>query len=98
MSDSEKWTQNEEGLAYGFLMLVLFFIAAPIVIMAWWMIIDTILVTTVNPTIASGGVSRQTAQATAWPINVLKYSIVLVLLTGFVWAANHGIFRRTSGG
>jgi hypothetical protein len=31
-------------------------------------------------------------------VNIIRYAPVPVLLFGFVWLANRGIFKRSSGG
>lgn len=101
MSGSSKkiyHANNDEALAFGYMMAVAYFAASIMIVLAWGYIFNDINTSVVNPMITEGEVSLQTANATAWNVNIIRYAPVPVLLFGFVWLANRGIFKRSSGG
>lgn len=101
MSGSSKkiyHANNDEALAFGYMMAVAYFAASIMIILAWGYIFNEVNASVVNPMISEGEVSLQTANATAWNVNIIRYAPVPVLLFGFVWLANRGIFKRSQGG
>jgi hypothetical protein len=85
---------NSSGLAYGFMMLVLYFIVGVMLWLCWGVIFNMFLDNTVNQYITNGQVSIQTAQATAWSVNVLRFAPPIILLFGFFYGVNRAIFKR----
>jgi hypothetical protein len=85
---------NDEGLAYGFMMLILYFAAAGVIWLAWSWVIDIVLVTAINPSISEGVLSLQTVNSTAFGVNVLRYTPAVILVFGWIYGVNRGIFKR----
>jgi hypothetical protein len=79
-------------------MLLAYFLASIMIILAWGYIFNEVNTSVVNPMISEGTVSLQTANATAWNVNIIRYAPVPVLLLGAIWGYNRGIFKRSSGG
>jgi hypothetical protein len=88
---------NEEALAYGWMMLMLYFAGAILVWMGYAIVYDTILTAVINPYITAGSVSLQTANTVAWNVNILRYCVPVILVFGFVFAINWAIYK-TGGG
>lgn len=85
---------NSEALAYGFMMLILYFIAGVMLMLCWSWAVDILLSVAINPRIVAGEVSLQTVNATAFAVNVLRYSPVAILVFGYLYGVNRGIFTR----
>jgi len=88
---------NEDGLAYGAMMIFLYLGVAVLIWGAWSFAYDIILTTTINPAITTGNVSLQTANAVAWNVNFIRYAPPIILLFGFVFAVNFAIFKSGGG-
>lgn len=84
----------EIGLAYGYMMILLFLIAGVMIWLCWSVIFNMFLETAINPSIISGEVSKQTAAATAFNVNVLRYAPPIILLFAFLFGVNRAIFKR----
>lgn len=89
---------NDEGLAYGYMMLLLYFAASIMIVLTWGYVINIINDNAANPMIEDGKISVQTANATAYQANMIRYAPVPILLMGFIWGVNRGIFKRSTGG
>lgn len=89
--------RNDDGLAYGLIMIVLYFGAAVLIWMGWAAVVDNLLAVMINPYIAAGDVSLQTAHATAWSVNFLRYCVPVILIFGLVFSVNWAIYK-TGGG
>ena len=85
---------NDEALAYGYMMILLYLIAGVMIWLAWSVVFNMFLENTINPYITAGAVSVQTAQATAWQVNILRYAPPIMLLFGFMYGVNRAIFKR----
>jgi hypothetical protein len=85
---------NEDGLAYGYMMILLYFGAGVLIWLSWSVVFNMFLASVINPTIVEGGISVQTAQATAWNVNVFRYAPPIMLLFGFIYGVNRAIFKR----
>lgn len=85
---------NESGLAYGWMMLMLYFGVGVAIWLSYSYVFNIFLGSTINPSIIAGEVSVQTAQATAWNVNVMRYAPPIMLLFGFIYGANRAIFKR----
>jgi len=85
---------NESGLAYGWMMLLLYFGAAIVIWMAWTAMIDILLVTVVNPRIIAGTMSLQAVNAGNWNVNVVKFAVPLILIAGFIYSVNRAIYAK----
>jgi hypothetical protein len=86
--------KNDEALAYGFMMLCLYFGVGVMIWLCWAYAFNIILTVAVNPQIAAGTMSMQTVNATAWNVNVLRYAPPIILLFGFIYGTNRAIFKR----
>jgi hypothetical protein len=89
---------NDEALAYGYMMLLAYFAASIMIVLSWAYVINIINTEVVNPMAEEGTVSVQTMNATAWNVNVIRYAPVPILLFGFIFGVNRGIFKRSTGG
>lgn len=87
--------ETESGLAYGLMMLALYFAAAIVFWFGWIMILDTITQGNGNVLISTGMVSQQTATISGFVVNIVRYAPPLFLLLGFIYAVNRSIFTRT---
>ena len=85
---------NDDALAYGFSMIVLGVIAGTGIWLAWAYIFNVILGTTINPDIVAGGISIQTAHATQWNVDVLRYFPPVFILAVFMFAVNRAVVKR----
>jgi hypothetical protein len=88
---------NDEGLAYGAMMIFLYLGAAILFWGAWSFTYDLFLTSTINPAITAGEVSLQTANAVGWNVNFIRYAPPIILLFGFVFAVNFAIFKSGGG-
>jgi len=84
---------DDEGLAYGWMMLCLYFGAGAVIWLCWAFIFNIFLVSQVNPAIVAGTISLQTAHATQWNVDVLRYGVPLILILGFIFGTNRAIFK-----
>ena len=94
----DRGLDSESGLAFGYLMLLMYFGASIMIVLSWAYVINIINTEVVNPMAEEGTVSIQTMNATEWNVNVIRYAPVPILLFGFVWGVNRGIFKRSTGG
>lgn len=85
---------NEDGLAYGFSMIVLYLGAGILIWGAWSYIFDLILGLIINPDIMAGGISIQTAHAVAWNVDILRYAPPVILLGGFIFIVNRAVVKK----
>jgi hypothetical protein len=88
---------HDEALAYGWIMLCLYFFGAILIWMGYAVIYDNLLVTTINPYISNGSLTLQTANAISWNVNIIRYCVPVILVFGFVFAINWAIYK-TGGG
>lgn len=88
---------TESGLAYGWMMLMLYFAGAIMIWMAYGTVYDTLLVSVINPHISDGSLSMQTVNTMAWNVNILRYCVPVILVFGFVFSINWAIYK-TGGG
>jgi hypothetical protein len=86
--------KNDEALAWGYAMIVLYFIVGAMLFLSWGVVINNVLTVSMNPMITAGDVSVQTVNTTTWDINALRYGVPLILLAGFIWVTNRAIFKR----
>jgi hypothetical protein len=84
---------RESGLAYGFGMIFLYLISAVLLWMGWAEIYDTFLAAAINPALASGSLSLQTANAISWNVNIIRYCIPVVLIFGLIFAVNYAVYK-----
>ena len=87
-------SDNSEGLAYGWMMLLLYFGAAIAIWFAWTYMYDLMLTTTVNPAISAGTMSVQAVNAGKFNVNVVKFAPPLFLILGFIYAVNRAIYAK----
>ena len=87
----------EAGLAYGWMMLCLYFGMAALIWVTWTYAYDSFLGIIINPYITAGDVSLQTAHATEWNVNFMRYAVPIILLFGFVFAVNWAIYKSGGG-
>jgi hypothetical protein len=85
---------NEDGIAYGYLMISIFLLAAIFIWMLVGQVFNTTLASVINPDIVSGGISMQTRNAIDWNVNIIRYCPTVILLCGFVFAVNRAIYKR----
>lgn len=85
---------NDDALAYGYMMILLYFGAGVMIWLSWSAVFNMFLGAVINPAIIGGEVSVQTAQATAWNVNVFRYAPPIMLLFGFIYGVNRAIFKR----
>ena len=89
--------RNEDGLAYGLAMIVLFLIAAPIIILAWSEAVNIMLVNAINPAIHSGHMSMQTRNGIAFVVDILRYGVPAVLIAAVAYSVNQANVKRSGG-
>lgn len=90
---------NESGnVAYGWFMIVAYLIMAGLLWLAWSQVVDTILAVAINPMIADGEMSLQTANAIGWGVNFIRYCIPVILLAIFMFSVNYAIVTSGGGG
>jgi hypothetical protein len=89
-----KWKLDDSGIAYGYLMLSFFLLAAAFIWMVVSQTFNITLTSVINPDIASGGISMQTRNAIDWNINIIRYAPPVILLCTFVFAVNRAIYKR----
>lgn len=89
---------NDDALAYGAMMLFLYLAGSIMIVLAWGYVINIINDSAINPMIEDGKISVQTANATAYQANMIRYAPVPILLMGFIWGVSRGIFKRSTGG
>lgn len=87
----------ESGLAFGWMMVCLYFGMAILIWISWTYVYDLFLGTTINPAITAGSISVQTANATGWNVNFIRYAVPIILLFGFTFAINWAIFKSGGG-
>ena len=92
-----KEPMDDSGLAYGYMMIMLYFGMAVAIWVCWGFIYDNFLVMTINPTIVAGDVTVQTASATEWNVNFIRYAVPIILLFGFVFSINWAIYKSGGG-
>lgn len=85
---------NDDGMAYGFSMIVLYFIAATIIWLSWAFTFNIILGSVINPDILAGGISIQTANAVGWNVNFIRYAPPVIMIFGFIYAVNRAVFKK----
>ena len=85
---------NEDGLAYGFSMIVLYFVAATAIWFCWSFVFNVILGSVINPDILAGGISVQTANAVDWNVNFIRYAPPVIILAGFIYTVNRAVFKK----
>lgn len=88
---------DDSGIAYGAMMVALYLIIGVLIWLSWTYAYDLVLGSTINPMIAAGQVSEQTAAATAWDVNFIRYAPPIMLLFGFCFAINWAIYRSGGG-
>jgi len=89
---------NESGIAYGYMMLMLYAGTAIVIWFCWSFIFNNIIVDAINPMITTGDLSLQTTSAVGWQVNVLRYSPPIILLFIFIMGINRAIFKKGMGG
>jgi hypothetical protein len=88
---------TDSALAYGMMMIFLYFGFAALIWISWTVVYDMFLGVIINPYIVAGSVSVQTAHATEWNVNFIRYAIPIILLFGFVFAINWAIYKSGGG-
>ena len=84
----------EEALAYGWMMLLLYFGGAIAIWFAWSYMIDLILTTTINPAIEAGTMSVQAVNTGNWNVNIIKFAPPFILIMGFIYGVNRAIYAK----
>ena len=84
----------EEAIAYGYMMLAAFLLAAAFIWMGVSHTFNLTLTNVINPDIVSGGISMQTRNAIDWNVNIIRYAPPVLLLGAFVFAVNRAIYKR----
>ena len=85
---------NEEGLAYGYMFIAIYFGAAVLLWGCWSYATNIILDVGINPMIADGSLSLQTASGINYAVNFLRYAPVVLLIMGFIWGVRRAIAVR----
>lgn len=85
---------SDEALAYGWMMLLLYFGGAIAIWFAWTYMIDLIMTTTVNPAIEAGTMSVQAVHTGQWNVNVIKFGPPFILIMGFIYGVNRAIYAK----
>lgn len=88
---------NDDALAYGWMSIVLYLAGGILIWIFYGQLYDNILAIVINPYISSGSVSLQTAHATAWNVNIIRYCVPVILVFGFVFAINWAILKTGTG-
>lgn len=88
---------DDTGLAYGYMMIMLYFGMAVAIWVSWTAVYDSFLGTIINPYIVQGLVSLQTSNVTAWNVNFIRFAVPIFLLFGFVFAINWSIYKSGGG-
>lgn len=88
---------NENGIAYGFFMIVAFLICATLMWVFVGVVYNKILVDEVNPAIAAGEISMQTRSATNFNVAFERFLPVFLLIGIFLWASTRAIYRKGGG-
>lgn len=84
----------EEAIAYGYLMIALFLLAAAFIWMTVGYTFNLSLTSLINPDIEAGHVSMQTRNAVNWSVDIMRYAPPIILLSAFVFAVNRAIYKR----
>jgi hypothetical protein len=87
---------NDEALAYGFMMILLYLGASVLIWFGWTGIIDIILGVSINPAIMAGTVSAQTAIMTGFVVNIIRYAPPLFIILGIIYVTNRSIWTRNN--
>jgi hypothetical protein len=88
---------SEEALAYGWMMIALYLFMSVLIWLSWTYAYDLFLGSVINPYIMAGSVSVQTAHATSWNVNFIRYAVPIFLLFGFVFSINWAIYKSGGG-
>lgn len=88
---------DDSGLAYGWMMIMLYFGMAIAIWVSWTAVYDLFLLDIINPYISVGTISMQTQAATAWNINFIRFAVPIILLFGFVFSINWAIYKSGGG-
>lgn len=88
---------NEDGLAYGYMMIAMYLAAVVIIWFGWTFMYDLMLTTSVNPAIEDGTMSVQAVYAGNWNVNVMKYAPPAFLIFGLGYAVNRAIYAKGRG-
>ena len=89
-----EFVDNDAAIAYGWMMLLLYFGGAIAIWFGWTYMIDILLYNVINPEIARGTMSLQAVTAGTWNVNVAKFAPPLILILGFVYGVNRAIYSR----
>lgn len=89
--------ENEEAIAYGWMMLCLYFGAAVLIWLSWAYVYNEFLTVMINPDIEAGKLSLQTVNSISWNVNVFRYAPPIILLFGFIFGVNRAITKRSGG-
>ena len=88
---------NEEGIAYGWFMLSLFFLAGAGIWLGLNIVYNEFITAAINPMVAGGTMGMQTYNYLSFFIALEKYLPVFMLLGGFIWAINRAIYAKQAG-
>ena len=85
---------NDDGLAYGFSMIVLMILGGTGIWLCWGYVFNVILGMVINPDIMAGAISKQTAGAILWNVNILRYAPPVIILGIFMFAVNRAVVKK----
>ena len=87
---------NDEGVAYGFYMYVIFILGAALVLAALAVVFNGFIDYS-NIAIAGGDMSVQTKSAIDWNLNAFWWLPVFVVLGGFLWMVVRALEQKRLG-
>jgi hypothetical protein len=85
---------NDDALAYGFSMIILYFIVGIVIWFCWAYAFNVINGAAITPDILAGDISIQTAHATQWNMDMIRYAPPVILLLGFIFVVNRAVVKR----
>jgi ABC-type multidrug transport system permease subunit len=88
---------NDSAIAYGELMLALFFLVAALLWLVFSVQINIVDTVFLNPRIEAGTASVQTAHTTGLVVEMFKYLVPVVLIGGFFFAVRRAFYVREGG-
>lgn len=88
---------NDDAIAYGMLMVAIFFLCAAFIWLAFSVNINILNTVFLNPRIVAGTASVQTATVTGWNVTMFKYLPPVIFIGGFFFSVRRAFFVREGG-
>jgi len=88
---------DDSGVAFGFVMVSLFFAAAAAMWLVFGVQINFMLVDFLNPRIITGETSVQTRNTVSTLITIFRYSPVAIFIIGFLWSIRRAVYIKEGG-